>query len=100
METVLLGAIASGLDQRLNPVNLSAIASGSGGFVIIGKGLGESSGFSVASAGDVNGDGPADLLIGAPGDLTGSDPGRSDVVFGKSSTGAMDLAAEIGRAHV
>ena len=40
---------------------------------------GLSSGISVASAGDVNGDGFADVIIGAPG------AGSSYVVFGKAS---------------
>ncbi len=76
-------------------VNLSAIATGSGGFVINGESKGDSSGRSVASAGDVNGDGFADLLVGA----VFSDPaavanaGRSYVIFGKASTAAINLSA-------
>jgi hypothetical protein len=80
-------------------VELSAIAAGSaGGFVINGQGGNDQSGFSVASAGDVNGDGLADLIVGAPKNdpLTGADAGRSYVVFGKSSTSAIDLSAIAG----
>ena len=43
---------------------LSAL-DGSNGFVLNGIGIGDNSGFSVASAGDVNGDGVDDLIIGA-----------------------------------
>jgi hypothetical protein len=66
--------------------NLSAL-NGSNGFAINGA-TGDSSGLSVSSAGDVNGDGFDDLIIGA----TGADPngiynaGKSYVVFG-SNTG-------------
>ena len=45
-----------------------------------------SAGFSVSSAGDVNGDGFDDLIVGAPcGDDGGTDAGEAYVVFGKAS---------------
>ena len=40
------------------------------------------SGVSVTSAGDINGDGCADLIIGANQYLGGTNKGRSYVVFG------------------
>jgi hypothetical protein len=43
-------------------INLSAIASGTGGFVINGSDQFERIGWSVSSAGDVNGDGLDDLI--------------------------------------
>ena len=79
------------------PIDLAAVAAGTGGFVIHGRtdssgtcGSGEHSGSSVASAGDINGDGFADLIIGAPyGDETPTLPnnnrGESFVIFGKAS---------------
>ncbi|MEO5346787.1 MAG: hypothetical protein H7834_10475 [Magnetococcus sp. YQC-9] len=72
-----------------NPIDLSVIMAGTGGFVIDGQGGGEHSGLSVAAAGDVNGDGLADLLVGAP-HITA---GRSYVVFGKTGTSAIQLSA-------
>jgi hypothetical protein len=43
------------------------IASGTGGFVINGESENDYSGYSVSSAGDVNGDGLDDLIVGAYG---------------------------------
>jgi len=76
-------------------VNLSAIAAGTGGFVINGQCTNDSSGYSVAAAGDVNGDGLADLIVGAlRGDTAaGNDAGRSYVVFGRTGSTAIDLSA-------
>ena len=58
---------------------------GSAGFVINGVAAGDNAGWSVASAGDVNGDGIDDLIIGAY--LADSDIqlniGKSYVVFGQ-----------------
>jgi hypothetical protein len=46
-------------------IDLSAIASGTGGFVINGESVGDWSGIPVSTAGDVNGDGLDDLIVGA-----------------------------------
>jgi Ca2+-binding RTX toxin-like protein len=74
-------------------VNLASVAGGSGGFVIVGQSTGDRSGHSVAGAGDVNGDGLADLVVGAyvADPAAGADAGRSYVVFGKADGGAVDL---------
>jgi hypothetical protein len=75
--------------------NLSSL-DGSTGFRLDGVAAGDNSGYSVASAGDLNGDGFADIIVGAFGaDPNGSDSGSSYVVFGKASgfTAAIGLSS-------
>jgi hypothetical protein len=63
---------------------------------IEGPGPGDGLGWSVASAGDVNGDGYADLIVGAPfADLPGrGDTGSVSVFLGRS-TGIAGVAATV-----
>ncbi|QLE44980.1 hypothetical protein FD723_30670 [Nostoc sp. C052] len=68
-----------------NQFNLSTL-NGTNGFAINGVNVGDSSGASVSSAGDINGDGLDDLIIGAPNaDPNGNESGQSYVVFGSKS---------------
>jgi hypothetical protein len=68
-------------------LNLAAL-DGSNGFTLLGVDIGDATGLSVSSAGDVNGDGFADLIIGAPGaDKEGGyEEGASYVVLGGNFT--------------
>ncbi len=76
-------------------LELSAL-DGSNGFILNGAESGDYSGQSVSVAGDINGDGVNDLLIGAPGAFCNLDEdgaecfsqGASYVVFGASGVGA------------
>ncbi len=75
-------------------VNLSAVANGVGGVVIRGEAPGDLSGWSVSCAGDVNGDGLADVVVSAPLASSGGtvQAGRAYVIFGKSSTTPVELS--------
>ena len=61
--------------------------NGQNGFKLDGENNDDYSGFSVSAAGDINGDGHADLLIGATGYPSGNSIGRSYVVFGGPGVG-------------
>jgi Ca2+-binding RTX toxin-like protein len=79
---------ASGFAANLDLSSLD----GSNGFKLSGVVADDQSGISIASAGDVNGDGFADVLVGAyRADPTGSDSGASYVVFGQASGFAANL---------
>ena len=78
----------------LAAIELSNIEAGQGGFVINGVSVGDQSGYSVSNAGDVNGDGLDDLIIGAyADDPHGSNSGASFVVFGKTDGNSVELSA-------
>ena len=77
-------------------VELSTL-NGTNGFILTGIDGGDRSGFSVSSAGDVNGDGYDDLIIGAPfADPNGRFSGETYIVYGGASapgtSGVLDLS--------
>jgi hypothetical protein len=73
---------------------------GTRGFKILGATAGDRAGTSVAAAGDVNGDGFGDFLVGAPGfDVPGApDAGSAYLIFGRGGAfnASFDLAAVNG----
>ncbi len=83
---------AAGFDAQMNLSNLD----GHNGFRLDGENEGDFSGRSVSSAGDVNGDGFGDLIIGSPhASSNGYQSGSNYVVFGKASgfDAQMDLSS-------
>jgi len=85
--------LGAGLAQADDPIDSEAL--GAGGFRIDGIDDGDNSGFRVSGAGDVNGDGLADVIVGAPrADPDGNfNAGESYVVFGKADSASIDLGA-------
>ena len=65
------------------------------GFEITGAAARDTSGFSVSGAGDFNGDGLADLLVGAAGvdrKINEPDAGAAYVIYGSANIGPIDLS--------
>jgi FG-GAP repeat/RTX calcium-binding nonapeptide repeat (4 copies) len=91
-------------DRRLMAVIDLATLTASQGTTIFGAETLDQSGYSVSSAGDVNGDGFDDLLIGAYlADASGNaklDAGESYVIFGAASLPATIDLANLGAAGI
>jgi Ca2+-binding RTX toxin-like protein len=82
---------AANLENLDDPVSLSrdgiiglGALDGTNGFRLAGIDSNDRSGFSVSGAGDVNGDGFGDIIVGAPGAGPSADIGEAYVVFGKA----------------
>ena len=88
-ETYVVFGSNQGFAATLDLSNLN----GSNGFVLNGIDIGDRSGFSVSGAGDINGDGIDDLIIGAlDADPNGNDrAGETYVVFGSDEEFAASL---------
>ena len=81
------------LTAPFSTTTIDLAALGSGGFRIDGAVSGDEAGYSVAGAGDVNGDGRADVVVGAPfaDDYLKASVGTAHVVFGKATSTSVDL---------
>ena len=110
-DDVLLGApLDTGAEEEsgaaylmLGPLR-SGVAAAVADAVLLGAGDNDEAGAAVACDGDVNGDGRADLLVGAPGEATVSrDAGRAYFFYGPlSGTHALgdndiELEGAVGR---
>lgn len=75
------------LSPFTNPLELSAL-DGNNGFAILGVDSFDRAGKSVSAAGDINGDGIADLLVGASGanPTNSTSTGAGYVVYGKNES--------------
>ena len=90
-ETYLVFGAAAGIPTSLDLSTLD----GSNGFVMNGIDADDYSGFSISSAGDVNGDGLDDMLIGARrADPNGFSSGETYLVYGAASgiPASLDLS--------
>jgi hypothetical protein len=78
-------------------INLGTLEADQRGFVIIGAAGQDHLGFSVSGAGDINGSGGDDLVLGAigkfPGEGEAPTDGKAYVVFGKSTFAPVNLGS-------
>lgn len=84
------GAVYVIYGGQTGAVDLSTLAA-TQGYEIEGANLTDAAGTAVAAAGDVDGDGIQDMIIGAPG--TGLTQGHAYVLFGGRCRQTVDLAA-------
>ncbi|MGD1874871.1 MAG: FG-GAP-like repeat-containing protein [Mastigocoleus sp.] len=75
---IIYGDSQLGSDGSINVSSLD----GSNGFIFNGADTGNNNGISVGSAGDINGDGKDDLIVGSPG--ANKSAGQSYVLYGFS----------------
>ena len=93
-------SILCDLWSATNPgtIDLSIALKSTQGFTILGGAADDQSGWSVASAGDVNNDGYDDIIIGAPDANSGSRlyAGQSYVIYGSTiNLGTIDLSVAL-----
>lgn len=87
-----------------DPIELSDVAAGTGGFTIVGEEGEDGAGAAVAPAGDFNADGYADVVVGAPfaSGAVSFGSGRAYLVLGRSDFSSrpvvqlVDVASGMG----
>ncbi len=93
---LLIGAPGYG-DEAGVAYLVTAYSAGFGALIdadtrLLGSSAGDQAGWAVSGAGDVDGDGLADLLVGAPGHDGGAeDAGAAYLISGASAGGDLDL---------
>jgi len=102
LDDVIIGATGAGAGRgsayvvlgkpdQLNVALASLESSGAGGYALHGASELDDAGFSVSGAGDVNGDGLGDLIVGAPG--ASRSAGSAYVVWGNKDGAGIELAS-------
>ena len=83
-----------------DPVNVSSIEAGVGGFAInLGLDTTNNGAYAVSSAGDFNGDGLGDIIVTHPNasyvnnGVTAASSGAAYIVFGKTGTGTVQITS-------
>jgi len=77
-------------------IDLNTALDGDNGFKILGDAANDKAARSVSAAGDTNGDGFSDLLVGAPyGDDGGSYAGETYLIYGIAPTVAVNLTGTV-----
>ncbi len=82
-----------GTSTLAGPIDLSDIGTAIAGAVFSGINLGDGSGSAVSTAGDINGDGLDDLLVGAR--RVDTNTGQAYLVYGRSGPGALSGAINL-----
>ena len=78
------------------PLGQLANGDGSGGFQISGRAMDDQAGLSVAAAGDINGDGIDDILVGAPqADRPAQNAGEVYVIYGRGEKVPLSSTATV-----
>ena len=97
------GEVAVVYGQRSRPRFLESEALGEGGLIVLGPRAMGAGGISLAPAGDVDADGHAEFLVGAPGisfeeDLPAGEGGSAHLVYGAPGGGVLKLSGPGERA--
>ncbi|NQU38184.1 MAG: FG-GAP repeat protein [Actinobacteria bacterium] len=84
--------IVYGGGSPISSVDLGSLDPSTTGLQIYGAAAEDHSGSSVSGAGDVNGDGLDDVIVGAPvTDINGPDSGSAYIVYGQPNIKAVDI---------
>ncbi|XAL99598.1 FG-GAP-like repeat-containing protein [Phycisphaeraceae bacterium D3-23] len=90
--SLLVSGLAVAQPVSLNVADLDGV----NGFTLNGNGIADDAGRSVSSAGDINGDGMMDLIVGAPfaeQASHGATVGQAYVVFGRTDIADLHLSS-------
>lgn len=105
---LVYGGLPATLQQSVSVINgaavipLSGVGSTVPGAVFNGDNIGDATGYSVSTAGDFNGDGRADYLIGSPSwdGPNGTNSGRDTLIFGQPPASLLFGSFDIGNLAV